>query len=141
MIAVDSNILIYAHNRSSPFHEKAKIHIQSLANSSIRWGIPVPCVGEFLRVITHRSVFINPFTVDEAMLALDQLLQAPNLKLLHPTANFLALLTSAIKEANATSNLIQDAQIVAVCRGNGVTTLLTEDRDFEQFNKFTIKRL
>ena len=141
MIAVDSNILVYAHNQSSKYHEKAKIQVYSLASSSIRWGIPIPCVGEFLRVITHRKVFTDPFTADEAISALNRLLQSPSLQLLYPTSDYLSLLTVAIKEVNATGNLIHDAQIAAVCRGNGVTTLLTEDGDFDLFNNFSTKRL
>ncbi len=141
MIAVDTNILVYAHNQLSEYHERAKTEIYNLASSSIRWGIPIPCIGEFLRVITHRKIFNDPFTVDEAIIALNHLLLSPNLKLLYPTSDYLSLLTVAIKEVNATGNLVHDAQIVAVCRGNGVTALLTEDRDFNLFTKFSTKQL
>ena len=141
MIAVDSNILVYAHNQSSRHHEKAKIQIYSLASSSIRSGIPIPCVGEFLRVITHRKVFTDPYTADKATPTLNRLFQSSSLKLLYPTSDYLSLITVAIKEVNATGNLIHDAQIAAVCRGNGVTTLLTEDGDFDLFNNFSTKRL
>ena len=87
MIAVDSNILVYAHNQSSKYHEKAKIQVYSLATSSIRWGIALPCAGEFPRVFTHRKVFTDPFTADEAISALSRLLQSPSLQLLCPTSD------------------------------------------------------
>ncbi|MDE0309711.1 MAG: PIN domain-containing protein [Acidiferrobacterales bacterium] len=141
MIAVDTNILVYAHNKFSKYHETAKAEICFLAESSIRWGIPLHCIGEFLRVITHRKVFENPFTVDEAVTALNRLLESPSLKLLYPTSDYLSLLSVAMTEVNATGNLVHDAQIVAVCRGNGVTALLTEDRDFDLFTRFRTKHL
>ena len=141
MIAVDTNILVYAHHEASQFHKKAKYQLTEFANSSVRWGIPVFCIGEFLRVITHPKVFSNPYTPSEAIEALARLVQAPTLKLLYPSANYLSLLASAIRETNAAGNLVFDAQIVAVCRENGVTALLTEDQDFDRFHKFTTKRL
>ena len=105
------------------------------------WGIPVFCIGEFLCVITHPKVFSNPYTPSEAIEALARLVQAPTLKLLYPSANYLSLFASALRETNAAGNLVFDAQIVAVCRENGVTALLTEDQDFDRFHKFTTKRL
>ena len=45
--------------------------------------------------------------------------------------DYLALLMEAIHEANATGNLVFDAQIAALCRESGVSRLVTEDRDFD----------
>ena len=55
MIAVDTNILVYAHRRDSEWHEKAYRLIQSLAEGSAPWAIPWPCLHEFLAVVTHRG--------------------------------------------------------------------------------------
>ena len=55
---------------------------------------------------------------------------------LTPADQFWALLTRAMTEAQATGNLVFDAQIVALCRETGVSALLTEDRDFDRFPGF-----
>ncbi len=56
MIAVDTNILVYAHREESPFHEQAYGCMQTLAEGRQRWGIPVSCLYEFPAVVTHPKV-------------------------------------------------------------------------------------
>jgi predicted nucleic acid-binding protein len=46
-----------------------------------------------------------------------------------------------VRQGNATGNLVFDAQIVAVCREWGVSTLITEDRDFTRFEGLAIRGL
>lgn len=40
LIAVDTNILIYAHREDSPFHHQAYRQIEALANSRAVWAAP-----------------------------------------------------------------------------------------------------
>jgi hypothetical protein len=40
MIAVDTNLLVYAHREDSPFHKPALQALAGLAGSGRRWGIP-----------------------------------------------------------------------------------------------------
>ena len=53
MIAVDTNVLIHAHREESPKHRAALGRLEALAGSGEAWGIPVFCLGEFLRLVTH----------------------------------------------------------------------------------------
>ena len=141
MIAVDTNVLVYAHREELPQHRAAKLRLSQLAEDDERWAIPVFCLGEFLRVVTHRRVFDPPFTVHEACEALARVLASPSLLVLHPGERFVGLLMAATKEAEALGNLVFDAQIVALCREAGVRRLLTEDRDFDRFRDLEILRL
>jgi predicted nucleic acid-binding protein len=132
VIAVDTNILVYEHLR-------ALARLRALAEGEARWAIPVFCLGEFVRVVTHAAVFQPPSTLDEAVGALDALLESPSLLVLSPGERYWPLLREALSEAHAAGNLAFDAQIVAVCRESGVRTLLTEDRDFRRFSDFPIE--
>jgi predicted nucleic acid-binding protein len=42
VIAVDTNILVYAHRNDSPFHERARSALESLANGTREWAVPWP---------------------------------------------------------------------------------------------------
>jgi len=53
MIALDTNILVYAHRGESPFHEATDRAVTELAESGDVWGIPWPCIHEFLAIVTH----------------------------------------------------------------------------------------
>ncbi len=133
MIAVDTNILVYAHREELPRHERAAAWVRRLAESPRPWGLPVFCLGEFVRVVTHRAVFDPPSTIAEATDALAGFLESPSVRLLSPGAAWWELLREALTEADARGNLAFDAQIVAVCREHGVVRLLTDDRDFGRF--------
>ncbi|MFA6033392.1 MAG: TA system VapC family ribonuclease toxin [Myxococcota bacterium] len=133
MMAVDTNVLIYAHRTETPKHEQAKKWLISLAEGSAEWAIPAACIAEFLRVTTHRRIFDPPSTVVQSTAFLDALMGSPSLKVICPGCDFYSMLTELVRSSNSTGNLVFDAQIAAICRENGVSTLLTEDRDFLRF--------
>ncbi len=141
MIAVDTNVLIYAHRAELAMHAAAKSRVVELAEGSSAWAIPVFCLGEFLRVISHPKLFDPPYSAAEACGALERVLESPSLRILFPGPAYPELLTQAVREAGAVGNLVFDAQIVAVCREAGARGLLTEDRDFGRFPGFPTLRL
>jgi len=141
VIAVDTNILVYAHDPSSRLHKAACGHLEALAGSLFNWSLPVPCLVEFLRVATHPKVLSPPYTADEISTNVERILASPSLTLLRPGPHFAQLLLEAIREVNAVGNLVFDAQIVALCREHGVSRLLTHDRDFDRFKGFQTERL
>lgn len=141
MIAVDTNVLVHAHRSDSPKHGAAHARVVALAESPARWAIPVFCIGEFMRVITHPRLFHSPHSAAEACEALSRLLASPSLTVLCPGSSYPVLLTEAIREADAVGNLVFDAQIVALCREGGVSQLVTEDRDFDRFKGLNAVRI
>jgi uncharacterized protein len=141
VIAVDTNVLVYAHREELPQYRRARARLIELAEGPARWAIPVFCLGEFLRVVTHPRLFDPPFEIIEACDALDRVLTSPSLTVLTPGDRFWPLLSRATHDAHAIGNLVFDAQIVALCREAGVSALLTEDRDFDRFPGFSTVRL
>jgi len=141
VIAVDTNILVYAHREELAKHDAARRALTALAEGTEPWFLPVFCVAEFLRIVTHRRLFDPPYAAGEAGEALRRVLESPSVRLLTPGDAYADLLFEAVREANATGNVVFDAQIVAVCREYGVDVLLTEDRDFERFKGLTLRRL
>ena len=55
MIAIDTNILIYAHREDSVWYEPADQCLTQLAEADLPWAIPWPCIHEFLAITTHPS--------------------------------------------------------------------------------------
>lgn len=133
MIALDTNILVYAHRTEAPKHDRAMIWLRHLAEGEIPWGLPVFAIGEFIRVVTHRRVFAPPSTIVQAIAAMEGLLAGPSVRLLGPGPDHVRHFHALVKAAEATGNLVFDAQIAALCREHGIDSLLTEDRDFNRF--------
>ena len=141
MIAVDTNILVYAHREELPLHNKALARLIQLAENPEPWALPVFCIGEFLRVITHPTLFDPPSPLEQGLAAIKGLVESPSLTVLNPGDRFFTFLTDIIHTADARGNLIYDAQIAAVCREHGVKDILSEDRDFKRFDGITLHTL
>ncbi len=133
MIAVDTNILVLAHREESPLHAPARRRLSDLAMGDAAWAVPVFCLAEFVGVVTHPKIFDPPSTVNEALEAIEALLESETIRVLTPGHRYPALFARAVREADARGNLAFDAQIAAVCREQGVSRLLTLDRDFSRF--------
>ena len=141
MIAVDTNVLVHAHRQEAPLHGRAVLWLRHLAEGEAPWAIPLFCLGEFLRVATHRRLFDPPSTIAQANQAVDSLLESPSVRILAPSDAHWPLLRAAVQAGDATGNLVFDAQIAAICREHGVDRLLTEDRDFSRFPFLLTRRL
>ena len=128
MIAVDTNILVYAHREELPQHAAARARLTALAEGRAPWAIPVFCLGEFVRVVTHPRLFDPPHTIAEACSALGRVLESPTVRILSPGERFWMILVETLIEGAAAGNLVFDAQLAALCRESGVSALLTEDR-------------
>jgi hypothetical protein len=141
VIAVDTNILIYAHRGETPLHERAASRLRSLAEGRIAFAVPVFVLAEFVRVVTHLRVFTPPSSLDDALAFLEAVLASPSARLLLPTAEFPAAFEHACRSAGVRGNLAFDAQIAALCEHHGVDRLLTADRDFARFSGLEILAL
>jgi hypothetical protein len=141
VIAVDTNVLVLAHRLEAPGHERAAFWVRSLAEGQSPWGLPVVCLAEFVRVVTHRRIFDPPSSLKQALDAVDALLESPTVRILTPSGGHWPLLRASIVAGDTTGNLVFDAQIAALCREHGVERLLTVDRDFGRFPFLATVRL
>lgn len=134
MTAVDTNILVYAHRDEFAAHRRARDLLLKMADGHDLWAIPVFCLTEFLRVVTHPLILRPPTPLRTALDVLGLLLESPSLRVLTPGERFPQLLIETAREARAKGNLAFDAQIVALCREHGVRTFLSNDRDLAKFS-------
>ncbi|MBI4518802.1 MAG: PIN domain-containing protein [Deltaproteobacteria bacterium] len=133
MIAVDSNLLVYAHRRDSPWHREASRCLKELAEGRAAWGIPWPCVHEFLSIVTHAQIYRPPSTLAQAIDQVAGWLASPTLVLLTETADYWEHLRRVLNQARVAGPKIHDARIAALCQAHGARELWTADRDFSRF--------
>jgi len=141
LIAVDSNVLIYAHRGETSWHVEAASRLAALAQGPKRWGLPVFCVTEFMRVVTHRRVFNPPSSISDAAAFVTNVAAAPSCELVRPGPGFLELLVETARQADTRGNVVFDAQIAALCFEHGIDTVLTNDRDFGRFEPLRVQTL
>jgi toxin-antitoxin system PIN domain toxin len=133
MIAVDTNVLVYAHREDSPWHDVAYERVRALAEGRSPWAIPWPCLHEFLAVVTHPRIFLPPTPLAAAIDQVDSWLESPSLALLAESDGYWPELRRLIEAGRVAGPRVHDARIAAVCRHNGVSELWTADRDFSRF--------
>lgn len=138
MIALDTNILVYAHREDSPHHAAAAAVLQELAGARSAWAIPWPCVHEFLAVVTHPRIYAPPSPTDVALSAVSSLLALDNLQVLGETRDHVELLTGLLRPG-VVGGRVHDARVAAICLGHGVTELWSADRDFGWFPQLTVR--
>lgn len=134
MIAVDTNLLVYAHRRESTHHQQAVAIVRELAEGRERWGIPWPCLYEFFSVVTNPRIWRqSASTGDQAWQQIDAWTGAPTLSLLGEPEDFLPVLARFVRRARVRGPIVHDARIAALCVAHGIRELLTADRDLSLF--------
>ena len=121
MIAIDTNILVYAHREESPFHEKALACITELAEGRASWSILWPCVHEFFSIVTHPRIYDPPSPIQCAVDQLNAWFESPALALLSETPDYWVILRPIVNSSRVNGPMIHDARIAALCIQNGVT--------------------
>jgi uncharacterized protein len=139
MIAVDTNLLVYAHREDSQWHDAAAARIAELADQRAPWAIPWPCLHEFLAIVTHPRIFAPPSPLEVALAQVDAWLEAPSLVLLTEGEGYWPALRTLLGEGRIAGPLVHDARVAATCRLHGVRELWTVDRDFGRFPALTVR--
>jgi uncharacterized protein len=139
VIAVDTNILVYAHRTDSPFHEAARQAIETLAADSRPWAIPWPCAHEFFAVVTHPRIYRTPTPAVTALAQLRALECLSNLHFIGEMEGYLLQLEAVAVPARALGGAIHDARVAAICLSHGVNELWSADRDFSRFPMLSVR--
>jgi toxin-antitoxin system PIN domain toxin len=134
MIAIETNILVYAHRREVLEHSKAARVLSELAEGREGWAIPWPCVYEFFSVVTNVRIWKDAASsAPQAWAQIEAWLASPSLILLRETDAFADILKPLVAHPRVRGPLVHDARIAALCIAHGVDELLTRDRDFSLF--------
>jgi toxin-antitoxin system PIN domain toxin len=133
MIAVDTNLLVYAHRADSTWHQQADAVLTELAEGRSTWAIPWPCLYEFYAIVTHPRIYRPPTPPRDALIQIGNWLESPTLAVLHEGEEFWETLRPLIDRSGVQGGAVHDARIAALCLRHGVKILYSADRDFSRF--------
>jgi toxin-antitoxin system PIN domain toxin len=139
VIAVDTNVLIYAHRDDSPFHERARSALESLANGTREWAVPWPCAHEFLAIVTHPRIYRTATPTATALAQLRALHALPKVVFIAEIDEHLQYLEPLTLGARVQGAAVHDARIAAICLAHGVAELWSADRDFARFPALKVR--
>ena len=134
LLVVDTNVLVYAADADSPFHQPCRSWIEKQRALPDAWYVTWSILYEFLRVTTHPRVMRRPFRAADSWRFVTTLLASPGLGVLVATqrhADVAGLVLSELPYLGG--NLMHDAHTAILMREHGVRRICTRDTDFARF--------
>jgi toxin-antitoxin system PIN domain toxin len=137
--SLDANVLLYASDRSSERHERARQFLDSCAAGAELLCLTWPTLMTYVRVATHPSIFAAPLTPDEALGNVTALLALPHVRAVSELDGFIDTYKRIAAETTVRGNLVPDAHVAAILLQQGVRTLYSNDRDFRKFETLDVR--
>jgi uncharacterized protein len=134
VLAVDTNVLLYAANTASQFHQPCREWLDRQRRRHDAWYITWAIIYEFLRVSTHPRILPRPWTAVSAWEFVAALLTSPGLGILVPTERHAEVAAEVFSELPyLAGNIIHDAHTAIMMREHGISRICTRDADFTRF--------
>lgn len=133
MIVPDVNLLLYAYDDTSPFHDAARAWWEQCMSGSEPIGLAHPVIFAFVRIGTNPRAYLRPMTLAQASGHVSTWLSRQVIRILQPDAVHIQQVLRLLEAASsAGGNLVTDAQVAALAIAHG-GTVHTADHDFARF--------
>lgn len=133
MIIPDANVLIYAHDSSSPQHKEAKNWWEATLSGNESVGIPWVVLLAFTRIMTHPQICAAPLDSESVRSMVDQWLDCPQVRIIQISERAVYVFFDLLQDAGMGGNLSTDALIATHAREHSAT-VYSNDRDFDRFS-------
>ena len=130
MIAVDTNLLVYALRSGVAEHGAARVAIEQAAASPGGWGVALQSIAELWMVVTHPSAAGGPASSATVALFLERLREDAHMRIFQPRAGFATRLVDLATTLGVNGPRIFDLQIGLTALEAGARELWTHDRRF-----------
>lgn len=132
MIIPDINVLVYAYDATSPWHERASKRWISCMSGTTPVGLPWVVALGFVRLWTNPRVFANPMPMDRAAAHVESWIDRRAVRMINSGPRHAELLFGFLRTEGKGGNLTTDAHLAALAiESRGV--IHTSDTDFLRF--------
>lgn len=132
MIIPDVNLLVYAHNRAAPLHDRARSWWEDLMTGQQAVGLPWAVAFGFIRLVTHPSVLVDPVPPQDAVARVRGWLVQPEVRILEPGPRHLSIVENLFRATGVGGHLTTDTHLAALAIENQAA-LHSNDTDFRRF--------
>lgn len=129
---MDANVLLYAVDTASAYHERCRIWLDASLAGVEAIGLAWVALLAFIRIGTNPSLLAAPMTVDEATDQVEAWLGAPAAVVVAPSARHCRLMRGLLRGIGTAGNLTTDAHLAALAIEHGAE-IVSYDRDFARF--------
>lgn len=132
MIAVDVNVLVYAHRADASRHLEFRQWLEGALNAAEPVAVADLVLSGALRVLTHPRVFDPPTPLVVAMDQMEAVRHHPRVVPMRPGDRHWGVFADLCRHVDARGNLVPDAYLAALAIEHGCEWVTT-DRDFARF--------
>jgi toxin-antitoxin system PIN domain toxin len=132
MIVADVNLLVYAHNKAAPLHERARRWWENLLTRQQPVGLPWAVAFGFVRLVTHSAVLVNPLAPLDALGRVRGWLAQPEVRVIEPGARHLSIVEELFRATGVAGSLTTDTHLAALAIEHQAE-LHSNDADFGRF--------
>lgn len=130
---IDANVLLYAVDDTSRFHDRARAWLEDVLNGSRRVGMPWVSLIAFVRIATNPRATGSPLQPADAWSLVETWLDADPVWTPEPGPGHRSILGRLVTELDLRGNLVSDAVLAALCVEHGLE-IVSADSDFARFN-------
>lgn len=130
---VDANLLLYASDTSSRYHEPAQAFLRARAAGPDLFYLFWPTIMAYLRIATHPGIFASPLDPETAAANIESLLAPTHVRTGGETERFWEIWRATTGGMAVRGNLVPDSHVAALMREHGVGTIWSSDRDLRKF--------
>jgi hypothetical protein len=132
VIAVDTNVLVYAHREDAADHARYRAWLEALLASDAAYACSELVLSGFLRIVTHPRIFREPTPLERALAFAGEVRERPNAVAVAPGPRHWGIFTRYCRECGVKGGLVSDAYLAALALESG-SEWITTDRDYARF--------
>jgi len=131
VIAIDANLLVYAHVDSYRQHDAARGWLEDQLAGTPRVGLPWSSLLAFVRLVTNLRLFSQPEPVADAWDQVEAWLDADSSWMPAPTSRHREVLRTCLRTSGMQAD-VPDAHLAALAIEHGLS-LASSDSGFARF--------
>lgn len=133
-ILVDTNVFVFASNKSSSKHKAALQFIKTSPNICLAHQNIV----ETLRVVTHPK-YLRPQSIERASKQIQSFIDQASVKIISPKNDTLQIFLKLMQVYKPKGNAIFDSYLVATMLSNNIKQIATDnDKDFKKYKQIKV---
>lgn len=134
----DTNILVYAHNQDSPFHNKSLSLVNRVITGEIKGILTQQNLLEFYSIITDQRRITKPLSVVKAQELVEDYLKLP-FDVIAPGKETIKILSLLCQKNKIKNGQVFDAYIVATMLSHQIKNIVTANiKDFLVFTEIKV---
>jgi len=136
---LDSNILVYAADTTSPYHQESRDLRKRGLKGELILSVCPQVLSEFYAVITDKKRVNDPRTREEALLEIEKYMNSRNIFKIYPSTETMKNMVDLIKQHQITKQRIFDLQLVATILSNNINSIYTYNQEhFSEFEEIQV---